>query len=274
MWKLWKRPPKVSRVHDMCPLLAIEEDRATTVTKDGDLVRVIALRGQDFTGRDHELLEVARDQRQRFFEEVNEGISLTSHSSRIEVEGTMRGEGYENEVAREIGGRWAATFASSFRTHHYLIVRTARPSLVSKASQRLDKAGQRPPRAILDDAVESVLDRLAEYEPELLSGDGLVSYWASRLNGRHCRQSDPGGWTLDDLLSDVDLYLPDDKPYQVYEGQETRYSAWLAIKAYPGTTTGRMIDDLFRVRAEFNLFQSVQVLPREAGIAHANDLER
>lgn len=79
---------------------------------------------------------------------------------------------------------------------------------------------------------------------------------------------------LDDLLSDVDLYWPDDKPYQVYEGQETRYSAWLAIKAYPGTTTGRMIDDLFRVRAEFNLFQSVEVLSRDAGIAHANDLER
>lgn len=257
----------------MLPLLHIQADRETTTTKDGDLVKVISLRGQDFTGRDDNVLEAARLHRQNYLEEVGSGVAIMIHSARFQVEGDMLGEAYESPVAQEIAAAWANTFASSYRTQHYLVIRTARVSLAERASKRLDKAATKAPEKLLNDAVEVTLARLKEYQPAILRGDSLVSYWASRINGRHCLHKDNGGWVIDDLLSDTDLHWPDDKPYQVYIGQVNRYSAWLAIKAYPGTTDGGLINDLFRTRAEFNLYQTVNMMPKDASLAHVADLK-
>lgn len=273
MWPLWKPAPKISRVHEMIPILHIKEDRETTVTKDGELVRIISLRGQDYTGRDEKLLEAARAQRQSFLEELSSGVSMLIHSARFEIQGELKGDAYESPVVREIAQAWDNTFASSYRTQHYLVIRTARMSLAEKASKRLDKAATKSPEKALNDAIDTTLARLREYQPTVLKGDALVTYWASRVNGRHCFQKDTGGGMLDDLLSDTDLFWPEDKPYQEYLGQTKRFSAWLAIKTYPGTTSGALIDDLFRTRAEFNLFQSVSVLEKDSSEALVQDLQ-
>lgn len=124
---------------------------------------------------------------------------------------------------------------------------------------------------IMNNAVKDALSQLSVYDPSVLKGDELVSYWAWLLNGQPQYRKCPSSGFLDGLMAETMLFWPDGEPYQVYKGRRERFSAWLHVLAPPSDTRSKMMDDLFTLPHEFSLYQSFSRFPKELAIDLALD---
>ncbi len=282
LWEeYWKKPPHVSRVSEKFPLLAVLDDGRTLLTKNSDLVRVIELQGRDYTGMAEGQADMLYGLRKQFFESAQQGILLAVHSLRHRVVRDVLEGDYGDPLLTGLLAKWGQQFRESFRTRHVLVVRTSAGSffnqLLARALKRDTQQNAAEQLERLDMAVQKMLLKLEDYRPRVLEHDAqkseLLSFWAWLLNGRpvNFHTEYP---IFDDLIAGTDLYWPQDKNHQIYRSGTTRYSAWLAIKAYPGKASGHLFDLLYRLPRDFSLHQSFQFREKNAAVKFVDDRMR
>lgn len=268
------KPKPLTRLHEQCPLLAILDDRETTVTNEGELVAVFEFSGRDMTGLDPDQERQFHHLRSNWFSRLTTRI-VPSHFAMRFRRSADPGEGsFPTRYARYIAETWNARFQETYRTRHFLVLRTARGDVFEQAAGLVaqkedgDKSGD---RRTLRDATNDLAVQLAEFGPKRLAGDELASFWAWLINGEPVRQALPPNGVLDDLFVGVDIAFPAGKRFQIYDGVEERHSAWLTIKWFPSYSSSRAIGDLYGLEREFILQQTYLPIEKNAALREIED---
>lgn len=268
---------KFSYIEEKFPLASID-DEGFTITKDGKLAVVIELGGKDYSGMAGETLGALFNGRKRFFEEFPSELTLMYHSHRVKHENEQEIGKFSVSISQRIAAKWAKNFTETYRSRHFLIIVSETQNLKDQIlmfSEKKNAEGEDTKMLqLIREATADVLGKLATYNPEVLKGDDLASYWAWLINGHPVRQRCPASGSLEDILAETVLFWPEGKNYQVYQGSRERYSAWLQIKAPPTETNSQLMEDLFASRRIFSLFQTFSRPPRELAKSKVHDVQR
>ena len=272
---IFRKQKKFTYIQEFCPLLALWPDDKTTVSKGGQFSRVVELTGKSYTGLSPEVTESLYRGRKGFFEGLPSGITVMHQSHRQRLAKKGQHQRYNIRYSGLIASKWAENFNETYRTRHFLIFVTDHD--ISDQLQLLvkkrDKEETRTDELLreLNDCVKDAMVRLHEYGPQELEGDELVSYWGWLLNGRYVKQIKPENGLLDDILSGVAVRWPAMKKHQVYDGNDTRYSAWFHIKAPATTTSHALLESLFKCSYEFAVFQTMSTFEKSSALAFIED---
>lgn len=269
-----KMPEPGSRVEEMFPIIKVLDDGETCLTKEDDLVQVIDIQGRDYTGMDIDRAEFLFQIRKQVFEMFGSDIVVSAHSLRHKLNKEINSERFDNPLLTEINAAWADQFTTTFRWRHTLVIRTAKQQfldrLASKSHKKVDDLVREELQERLEEAADSVLQRLTEFKPRKLKGSDLKSYWATLINGKNTYVLDDNQ-PLAEMMAGVDLYWPENEVFQEYVDTPTRYSAWLCIKAYPSETSAKMLESLFQLPIEFGIYQSFSQLEKEKALSMVNE---
>jgi len=273
---LWEhKEPEISYVEDKCSLHKIESD-GLTITKDGDLAYVVELFGKDYTGLDEGSMLNLFNTRRGFFNELPSRVTVSHHSHRIKQTLFLDECQFSNPHAAEIGKKWYNWFDTTYRTKHYLMFTISYESTLErlrKGAEKLVKKSRAEDRQTLKDCVDLCLNRLSAYDPSLLQGDDLASYWAWLLSGYPVKQKCPDDGVITGLLSRSTLQWPSFKDYQIYRNSAGEiYSSWLYIKLPANVSNEEFFNALFQVQQKFSIYQTFTKL--EKGTAHKRLKER
>lgn len=268
---------KFSYVEEKFPLASIDED-GYTVTKDGKLAIVIELGGKDYSGMAHETMGALFQGRKRLFDEFPSELTLMYHSHRVRNENIQEVGKFSVPISQRIAAKWAKNFTETYRSRHFLVIVSETQNLkdqIMMFSEKRNEEGEDTKMfQLMREATSDVLSKLNSYDPEVLKGDDLASYWAWLINGHPVRQKCPASGSLEDILAETVLFWPENKNYQVYQGSRERYSAWLQIKAPPSETNSHLMEDLFASKRVFSLFQTFSRPPRDVAKAQVHDVAR
>lgn len=254
--------PRLTRftaVEEKCPLLAVEADRLTTVTKTGVRARLIELDGVDTGGLESALIEAMFQGRKMLFDQLPRQVELLYQSHRVRLARDESEEGFSVPMAQAINQAWSDQFRSSFRTRHFLVLVTSKGDLGDQLAtlfDRSEKGATAEEERVLHETAHALKEQLRQYHPRDIEGDDIASYWGWMLSGRHVQRRVGSYGLLDGILSDTHLSWPRGKRYQVYRAQRTRYSAWLIIKTPAATTDNGFLEALYRINRELSVFQS------------------
>jgi type IV secretion system protein VirB4 len=274
---LWEhKEPEISYVEDKCSLHRIEPD-GMTITKDGDMAYVVELYGKDYSGLDESTMMNLFNTRRNFFNELPSRITVSHHSHRIKQTLTFDRGQFSNPYAAEIGKKWYDWFDTTFRTKHYLMFTISYESTldrIRKGAQKIVKKSRDEDKQTLIDCVDLCLNRMSAYEPTLLQGDDLASYWGWLLSGYPIKQKWPeNDGVITGLLSRSTLQWPSFKDYQIYQTADRKiFSSWLYIKLPANVSNEEFFNELFSVQQKFSIYQTFTRL--EKGKAHSNLKER
>lgn len=268
---------KLSHIEEKFPLAAIDED-GYTITKDGKLAVVIELGGKDYSGMASDTLNSLFNGRKRLFDEFPSELTLIYQSHRVKHEGQKDIGDFSVPLSQRIAAKWARNFTETYRSRHFLILvsetQNIKDQLLLFNEKKTESGESLKMLQIMKDTTADVLSRMSSYDPEVLKGDDLASYWAWLINGQPMRQKCPASGSLEDILSETVLFWPENQNYQVYQGNRERYSAWLQIKAPPSETNSRLMEDLFASKREFSLFQTFARPPKELAKSMVHDVKR
>lgn len=264
-----------TEIEEIMSLLRVLGDNETTLTRGGELARIIELRGKDYSGIDSDAVLGLYRGRKMFFEQLPANIVAFQQSHRFRASRDMIDEDYSNPFSAEVAKRWARGFTTSYRTRHYLILATNSRGLVDRIGS-MTGGGEEERYRDLDELAKNTLMKLKDYSPRFLSGDEISSYWAWLLNGRNKYVRLPAGGWLDGALAGVDVVFPKGQRHIEYRADKTRYSALLYIFS-PGTanaTETRMLDGLYRLHREFSIWQIYNRIDKQAALARVRDKEK
>lgn len=264
-----------TEIEEIMSLLRVLGDGMTTLTRGGELARIIELRGKDYSGIDSDSVLGLYRGRKMFFEQLPANIVAFQQSHRLRASREMVEEDYGIPFSKEVAKRWAKGFTTSYRTRHYLILATNSRGLVDRIGAMTGN-GEEERYRDLDELAKNTLMRLKDYAPRFLSGDEVSSYWAWLLNGRHKFVRLPQSGWLDGALAGVDVVFPKRARHVEYRGDKTRYSALLYIFS-PGTanaTETRMLDGLYRLHREFSIWQIYSKIDKTVALARVRDKEK
>jgi type IV secretion/conjugal transfer VirB4 family ATPase len=286
LWNLGKEKPKLSYVHERCPIAHSFDDAGegfrTTETTDGHFCRVYELEGVDYTGMDDEGIENKFNSRRKFVESISQGLLPTIYTYRYKLSKTLNLDDHgNNDISNKIAHTWAETFSSTYRNRHFALFRTMSAGVLDRFVDQARGGGESKEArmARLDDLNDRITVDLSEFSPHLLCGDGLASFWAMLLNAETGKVKMPSDGIYDDYLSSCDLFWPNDKKnIQVYEGNNDRYSTWITLKIFDdeGSDSGikpTVFKELYELKQEFLLAQSFDLMPKEKALKRVGNLK-
>lgn len=266
---IWEQSRPLSYAEEMCSLFRVEDD-GCTVTKDGRLAYVVELVGKDYSGLDLETMNGLYLGRKMFFETIPEGVTVFAQSHRQKTPISISMEGYSNDMAKRLAEKWYSTFTHAYRSRHFLVFTDTHQTLKKKLKGSVEKrvnTQMQESRGVLKSAVEACLQKFAGsedeasdsanqgYNPRLLTGKDLVSYWAFLLSGHNVQAPYPEDGIIDETLGHSALLWPKGANFQVYETPTGRkYSAWLFIKRPNSISNEDLMNELFKVRETFSVY--------------------
>ncbi|MBW1615600.1 MAG: hypothetical protein JRJ49_03505 [Deltaproteobacteria bacterium] len=265
---------KYTTISEKCSLVGMEPN-GLTITRGGNLAYVIELQGKDYSGMDYETISAFYKVREMFFKKLAPGITVSSHTHRFLASQKGNIEKYDIPIAKEISEQWQKNFTNNYRTKHILVFSTAPnmfDSLLSVFQTNKKKALTVNLREKLKDIKNNALVRFRSYNPVVLTGDSLASYWASLVNGRFVYQKSPKNGLFDDMLYGANILFPRNKKYQIYENADkNRYSGWLIIKA-PAVKSGPdLLSNLLQAQYDFSIYQTFVAFDKDKAMFFIND---
>lgn len=264
-----------TKISDVFPLLALDDDLTTIITKEGDLVRTIKIEGLDYSGLTDDQINYLDSLRKQFFEIGGSQIGLAVHSHRSKVTESAIEHLYTHPLAQQVADKWSEGFQTIYKTTHYIVVSTKRPQLIDKAGKALGQAiATKPKEEALADAISDIKVKLNDFTLTELTGNELTSYWGSLINGNASNIKARAG-LFDDYLFGQELFFPEGKAYSVYgNGDEAVYSSWLSVKAYPDVTDNNLFDLLFKIEEDFSVYQSFTQLSKAQAVSYIEEKKK
>lgn len=277
LWNTAKRRPKLTYLHEKCPLSHCPDNK-TVETVDGHLCRVIELDGVDYTGMTAEIIDGLFAARLDFFEKIGQGLVPTIFTHRYKLSKELNLDDHGNEISNRIAHDWAKTFSSTYRNRHFISLRTIAAGALEQVAGNLKGEGESlgARRRRLDNIELDIIHRLSRFEPHVLDGDSLASFWSTLLNGETQHIKMPANGNFDEILTSADIFWPSDKPeLQIYEGSSKRFSTWVTLRAYEDEDEGiesGLFNELFQLNREFILAQSFDLQSKEKALKRVKAL--
>ena len=270
----WEPLPEETMIEDMLQFSTVL-NKEVILLKSGHASIVFSVSGKDYTGISEEDLKKLHALRSTFARSLASYINVTVHSKRIKEEDEIYHK--ENlhgvEIAEAIDKQWAANFEESYRTRHYVVLNTTSATMLHELANSNTGVEKKDRQLIhLEEAARIVESKLFDYKPRKLSGDDLLSFWASFLNGREVRQKFAG--FFNDLIGGSHLLFPNGKKFQVFENTQDRYAGWIGIKSYDNDSTDQLIEELLRQKIEFTIYQQWRAMPIANTKRMVSDKER
>lgn len=255
---LWQRLQAVPKITEMFPLLYIADDWFIPA-KNGAYIAVMELEGVDYTGMSQDMYDNLYNVRKRLFEKDSPfyeiGIvskkTLTSADEKIKVED-------DNNVIHMIKKAWSKNFTKIHRTSHYIVITVNNSGLFNKVGAMVDHEFNIDKESELTRIVTEIQAELSTYQPRLLQGALLSSFYASQLNGRDTF-IDAKHW--DQPISNQPISFDAKTNYCTYGNhEETIYSAWLSISRYSEEVNNRTLERLYKLPYCFTVYQTIKPL--------------
>ena len=248
----------------MNPFLELDsKDNSLLLTKNHNFVRVLKLRGKEYSGLDITKINEYFNVRTELLQMLNEDINITTHSVRdIDISSNYvnNSKDYKDIITK----KWNENFKESYKTHHYVVISNASTldlSIMSQLSQNLSTNPQIKKAKVIDNS-KKIYDQLSDFEPYVLSGEELVSFFASYINGKNTNQKIPQNNSLTNILPGMTLKFPEDKDYMIYENNTVIYSKWVSIQLFDNEKFDeKLIEELMSYKAVFTMYQSFQKFP-------------
>lgn len=180
-----KRIKKETYFSKVNPIEKLHEDRSILITKN-DFIQVIKIQGIEYSGLDKSMIEKYFDNRRIFFNALKEKVIITTFSIREKTD-FLKIVHSSNKYKDIITKKWQSNFKENYKTYHYvMIVSTSQDSLSDlSAFEKLTEDSQKVKFDNVTTTSSSILTQLKEFEPSLLEGNELLSFFASRINGKN-----------------------------------------------------------------------------------------
>ncbi|WP_162915202.1 hypothetical protein [Desertibaculum subflavum] len=245
-------PPEETELRHILQFEAVLDDGRTIRTREGALVQTIALRGIDYSSKtepERRALFVKRHAWLMKLCEAGAEAKLLTLRTRVSVDAPAQ---YENAALQEIHDRWMRSFDEAYVNRHYVV---------------LTVRGEKAPEKRLGELVQSVLEGLHDYAPEVLSnGTGahspLNSFWARLVNGF---PTPLPSFTTDlaERLCVATLTFGRDSGLIEYrDGLETRLALAISVRSWGDTDSGELVDRLLAVDGEIEICQLLRGVPK------------
>lgn len=289
------------KLNNKIPLLNIEDDRKTILTKNNSLVQVVKFEGLDFASMNKEQREELYIKRKGFFDNLDPKYFVTFYYIRKKETNVLNSSlEFKNKYSEKIANKWQKNFEDSYKTSFYLVIkRRVKGNLVgvtdlalgrnANAEEKLKKECYKFSRE-----VENMISFLDDYSPKVLwhgrNSSDLYSFWEYLINLRCSGFS--GLKHLDVLLQlktiefengledhgtitfqgdDLDLDItPNHKYGRVYNTKRfpdkkhnKEHANIIALKDYPLMSTEGDFNDLFKVKRNFILWSNITPVNRE-----------
>ncbi len=268
---------KVSRIADKCSLVAINED-GITMTRGGNYAIVIEFSGKDYSGLDDETTNSFFETRKMFFEKLNPQVTISHHTHRFLTNSQHSIKNYSISIAKKVAQRWNNNFTTNYRTRHFFVLSTAYDALDNLQNLFVKDSEKKKNESLkikLEEIKNDIMIRFKSYNPILLKGDALFSYWATLANGRQVYQKAFENMLLDDLLFGTDIYFPKSKKYQEYQGAtKKKYSGWLVIKMPANLSGPDLLASLMQLKYNFSIYQTFSAFSKDASLRYLDDKMR
>lgn len=245
-------PPEETELKHILQFNSILADGRTIRTRNGALVQTIAFRGIDYgskTEAERRALFVKRHAWAMKLCESGAEAKVLTLRQRVPVDAPAD---YENAALQEIHGRWMRSFEQAYVNQHYVV---------------LSVKGDRAPEKRLAELVQSVLEGLHDYAPEVLSnGTGahspLLSFWSRLING-FPRSLPPFTADLAERLSLATLTFGRESGLIEYrDGLKARFALPISIRTWGDSDSGELIDRLLAVDGEIEIGQLLRGIPK------------
>lgn len=234
--------------------LGLTECRKFLIDKEGQLTAVILLHANISESLDQDRYNQLFSGRKRAFEQMGDAYYFSVHSIR-KKKALNEVSNIKEPTIRIISNKWSEQFKNSYETKHYLVITTKEKTLVSKSIAKQQNSSDVDKLEELEQKVRDLMNKLHEYNLELLEKNDLISYWASAINGRNIKV-EIGDYLFDDYITDTNIFFPEKKNYMVFDHNgKKQYSAYLSIKSFPKDTSNKLFTELQKLNVEFNIYQ-------------------
>ncbi len=245
-------PPRESELKDVLQFDAVLADGRTIRTKDGQSVQTVALRGIDYGSRteaERRALFVKRHGWLMKVCDLGASIKLLTLRDRVPVDYPAK---HEHWALQEIHGRWMRSFESVYVNQHYIVVGVP---------------GDRAPEKRLAEIVQTILEGLHDYAPEVLTnGDDvhspLLSFWSRLVNGFQAG--------LPPVTDDLSERLPistltfgrESGLIEYRDGLKARFALPISVRNWGDSDSGELVDRLLAIDAELQISQLLRGIPK------------
>lgn len=244
----------VTEVSSKFSFLGLTECHKFLVDKEGQLTAVILLHANISEGLDEDRYNQLFNSRKRAFEQMGDAYYFSVHSIR-KKKSSSEVSNIAEPTIQTISNKWSEQFKNSYETKHYLVITTKEKTLVSKSIAKHQNSSDINKLEALEQKVQDLMNKLHDYNLELLEKNDLISYWASVINGRNIKV-ETGNYLFDDYITDTSILFPEKKDYMVFEHDgKKQYSAYLSIKSFPKDTSNKLFTELQKLNTEFNIYQ-------------------
>ncbi|WP_324171111.1 hypothetical protein [Sulfurimonas sp.] len=254
----------------MNPFLELDrEEDSLILTKNSNFVRVLKLRGKEYSGLDITKIEEYFNIRTELLQMIDDDINVTTHSVReVDINNSYinNSKKYQDIITK----KWNENFQKSYKTYHYIVISNSSLldlSIMTQLSQNLSTNQKIKKSKVLDNS-KKIEAQLSDFEPYILKNEELVSFFSSYINGKSTNQKIPQNKSLTNILPGMTLKFPKDKDYMIYENNINIYSKWVSIQLFDNEKFDELlIEELMSYKAVFTIYQSFQKFPKDKALA-------
>jgi ComB4 competence protein len=270
IYKLYADLQKVHTVASTFPLLQRINEH-TAETKDGSLVRVYDISGQDYTGLTDQRRNDLAMIRSQLFAITKARASITIHSAKQKTTHTVNSVD-TGDICSQIQHKWESGFTEIYRTAHHLVLTVSPQNAVQKAAAKVEQSLNQSSTQILDEVELTITSKLSEFGAVRLEGEQLSSFFATLLNARPMRIKSR---IWDNTLVGHSLVF--DRKCNYYtsgHGSEKVFAAYISIQGYPEELSDAVLHDVYGLDADITITQSFSPLTKESSESIVRQQER
>ncbi|MDX4069258.1 VirB4 family type IV secretion/conjugal transfer ATPase [Aliarcobacter skirrowii] len=256
------------------PLVKFHEEYSDTlVTLNNNFVKVIGLRGLEYSGLDGSKLRQHFDFRRVFFNSLDEKIIFSNFSIREKKANVLLNTSKE-DYSEIISNKWARNFTENFKSYHYIVISTTSNTRFSDLSvfENLIEGSTKEKLNTIKLASDKVLRELKEFEPNILEGDELLSFFASYINGRKTVIKKPKNNYIRDILCNCEISFPQNCDYMIFNNNQKIYAKYISIMLFKNEKfDSSLVEELMSAKIEFSIFQSFKRIDKTTSIELVTD---
>lgn len=251
------------------PLIKFHNDNdSILVTLNNDFVQVIALRGLEYSGLDSSKLKMYYDSRRVFFNSLDEKVIFTSFSVR-EMKTKNHFITYSNKYDDLISNKWSENFTENYKSYHYIIISSTSNNRFGDLSvfEKFIEDSIKAKYTNVTTTSNKIIRELKEFEPTLLRGDELISFFSSYANGKATYQKKPTDNYIRDILCSSTISFPNDNDYMIFENNTIIYAKYISIMLFNNEKfDSNLLEELMSSKIEFIIHQALKKIPKVSAV--------
>lgn len=256
---------------EVCPLVGVLDDEKTVYTETGELSRTYRLEGKDYNGLHEGQVAALFVARAQLFAAMDENLCLQVHTHKHRVSQEIEADRFSLPHAGKLANVWNSQFTERFVTENFAVATVTDMGLLGGLANRVNdkKMTAAQKEKLLDSFELDMNSRLSDYQPSILSGNALPSYWSWMLNGDYLDLDVSGEAVFTDLLAGKELFFP--RKGQAMRYGADKYSSFVYLKLPGKTASADVLESVLKLPQEVSIFQSFRPMSKATSLRILKD---